>query len=130
MIALGDVAHARALAHRRALDEGERLALLQPALVDEHALGAVDELARLELLAERVDLAAELLQLAEPTDGHLDGRDEIALLVRLHEVGQRAGVAGVLDHLTLAERGEHEHAADPLLADDPRPPPARPCAAS
>ena len=57
------------------------------------------ELPRLQLLVERVDLAAERLQLAEPSDGDLDRRDQIALLVRLDEVGQRAGIAGLLDHL-------------------------------
>ena len=33
---------------------------LHAALVDQHALGAVDDLARLELLAERVDLAGQV----------------------------------------------------------------------
>ena len=32
---------------------------------------------------ECVDLAGEIAQLTESTDGHLDGRDEIALLKRL-----------------------------------------------
>ena len=39
--------------------------LRHPALVDQHALGAVDHLAGFELLAECVDLARERLQLAE-----------------------------------------------------------------
>ena len=93
---------------------------LQPALVDQDALGPVDQLARLQLLAERVDLAAQALQLAEPADRDLDRGDQIALLERLDEVRQRAGVAGLLDDLALAERGEHQHAADPLGGDRPR----------
>ena len=115
---LGDVAHACALAHRRALDERERLGLLHPALVHQQPLGAVDQLARLELLAERVDLAGEVAQLAEAPDRDLDRRDQVALLERLDEVGQGAGVARLLDHLALAEGGEDQHAAQLLGGDD------------
>ena len=67
--ALGDLTHARTLAHRRALDEREGLALLQAELIDEHSLGTIDDLARLQLFAQRVDLAGELLQFAETADG-------------------------------------------------------------
>src|SRR5688500_14074752 len=88
---LGDLAHTRALAHRCALDERERLGLLHPALVHQEPLGAVDQLARLELLAERVDLAGEVAQLAEAPDRDLDRRNQVALLERLDEVGQGAG---------------------------------------
>src|SRR3712207_5897664 len=84
--AVGDFAHAAALAHRSALDEGERLLLTHSALVHQHSLRALDRLARLELLAERIDLAAQHLQLAEPSDRDLDRRDEVALLERLEEV--------------------------------------------
>ena len=89
-------------------------------LVHQHALGPLDRLARLELLAEGVDLAGHRPQLAEPPDGDLDGRHEIALLERLDEVGQCAGVARLLDHLALAEGGQHQHAAQLLAVDDPR----------
>ncbi len=73
-----------------------------------------------ELFAEGVDLAGERAELAEPADRDLDRRHQIALLERLDEVGQRAGVTGVLDDLPLTERGEHEHPAQLLLVDDPR----------
>ena len=116
--AVGDIAHARPLTHRRALDEGERVAFLHAVLVDEHALGPVDGLARFQLLAKGIDLAAELLQLAKAPDGHFDRGDQVALLVRLHQVRQRAGIASILHDFALAEGGEHEHAADSLAADD------------
>src|SRR5215218_4198233 len=43
---LGDIAHPAPLAHRGALDEGERVLFAQAALVDEDPLRAVDDLAR------------------------------------------------------------------------------------
>src|SRR3954453_2530237 len=104
--ALGDIAHATALAHRGALEERERLLLLHAELVGQDAFRAVDQLARLQLLAERVDLPAERLQLAEPPDRHLDCGYQIALLVRLDEIGERAAVARLLDDFPLAERSE------------------------
>ena len=55
--AVGHVAHPRAFTHRSALDERERIGLAETRLVDQHALRPVDDLARLELLAERIDLA-------------------------------------------------------------------------
>ena len=115
---LGDVAHLRALAHRRALDEREGVLLRHPPLVHQDALGPFDRLARLELLAERVDLAGQGAQLPETPDGHLDRRHQVALLERLHQVGEGAGVAGVLDDLALAERREDQHAAQLLGVDD------------
>ncbi|CAB4895251.1 unannotated protein [freshwater metagenome] len=72
------------------------------------------------MLFERVHLAAEGLQFTEAADGDLDGRDEVALLIRLDQVGQRTGVAGLLDDLALAERREDEHAAQPLGVDQRR----------
>src|SRR5690606_1541490 len=86
--ALGDLAHLGALAHRRALDERERLGLLEAALVDQEPLGTIDRLAGLELLAKSVDLAGQVAQLAEAPDRDLDRRDEVALLEGLDEVRQ------------------------------------------
>ena len=117
--AVGDLAHLRAFAHRRALDEREGVLLGHLQLRHQHALGPLDRLARLELLAEGVDLAGHRPQLPEPADGDLDRRHQVALLERLDEVRQRAGVAGLLDDLALAERGQHEHAAQLLGVDDP-----------
>ncbi len=69
---------------------------------------------------ERIDLAGEVLHLAKSPDGNFDGRNEIALLVRLHEVRQGPGVACFLDHLALAERRQHQNATDPFGCDHPR----------
>ena len=76
------------------------------------------DLASLELLAERVDLAGEGAQFTEAAHRHLDRGDQVALLERLHQEGQRSGVAGLLDHLALAERREDQDAAQLLAGDD------------
>ena len=54
----------RALAHGLLLDEREGVLLGHAVLVHQHALGPVDDLARLELLLEVVDLVGQRLQLA------------------------------------------------------------------
>ena len=50
-------------------------------------------------------------------EGHLDGRDEVALLERLHQVGEGAGVAGLLDQVALGEGGEDEDGGAALAGD-------------
>ena len=87
-------------------------------LVHQDALGTIDRLACLELLTEGIDLAGQRAQLAEATDGDLDRRDEVGLLERLDEVGEGAGVAGILDDFALAERRQDQHAAQLLLVDE------------
>ena len=104
--------------HRRALDEGERVVLGEAVLVHQQALGPVDQLAGLELLLEACwpGRAAARISL-EAAERHLDRRQEVGALERLDEVGQRAGVAGLLDEVALAERGEDQHRG-PALAGD------------
>jgi hypothetical protein len=53
------------------------------------------------LFAKGVDLAGQVAQFAKAPDGDLDGGDQVALLERLDEVGERACVAGLLDDLAL-----------------------------
>ena len=40
-------------------------------------------------------------ELGVPSEGHLDGRDEVLLLERLDEVGERSGVTGLLHEFAL-----------------------------
>ena len=55
----------------------------------------------------------------EAGQGHLDGRDQLAALEGLHQVGRHAGVAGVLDEVALAEGGEDEDGHLVLGRDPP-----------
>ena len=89
----------------------------QAVAVHQQALGPIDDLAGLELLLEALGLIGEGLHLMEATDGDLDGRHELAALERLDEIGQRPGVAGLLDEITLAERREDEHRSTALARD-------------
>ena len=52
---------------------------------------------------------------------------QLVLLERLDQVGEGAGVAGLLDQVALAEGGEDDDRGPPLAGDLARPPPARPC---
>ena len=63
--------------------------------------------------------SCERPHLPEAADGHLDGGDQLAALERLDQVGQGAGVAGLLDEVALAERGEDEHGGAALGGDLP-----------
>ena len=111
---LGDVAHrVRSLIAVRWMNVNASHSVIPHSSISTPLARSIS-LARLELLAERVDLAGEVAQLAEATDRDLDRRDQVALLERLDEVGQGAGVARLLDHLALAEGGEDQHAADLL----------------
>ncbi len=58
--------------------------------------------------------------LLEAAERHLDRRDQVALLERLHQVGQRAGVARLLDEVVLRERGEDQNRAQLLARDRAR----------
>src|SRR4029078_10905210 len=95
---LGNLTHARPLAHRSALDEGEDLALAHPAFVDQHTFGAVDDLARFEWLAECIDLTGEVLHLAESPDRHLDGGDGVAPLIWRVQWSGCTGAARIITH--------------------------------
>ena len=86
-------------------------------LVHQPALGPVDDLAGLEPLGEVGVLVLERDDLLEAAERHLDRRDEVALLERLHEVRERAGVACLLDEVALRERGEDQHRGEPLARD-------------
>src|SRR5205823_2439940 len=114
---VGDLDHLAAGLHRRLLDEVEGLGLAQLVLVHQLALGPVDDLARLELLLEALVLLVERLQLLEAAERDLERGDQLALLERLDEIRQRAGVAGLLDQVALAERGEDQHRGLPLVGD-------------
>ena len=50
--------------------------------------------------------------LGEPGAGDLDRRDQVGLAERLDHVGHRARLAGPLDQLALAERGQHDDRGD------------------
>ena len=78
-------------------------------MIHELALGAIDELARLQLVREGEVLVGECPHLLKTTKGNFDRRDELVLLERLHEVRERAGVARLLDQVALTERCEDQH---------------------
>ena len=52
-----------------------------------------------------------------PAERDLDRGDEVALLERLHDVAQRAGVARLLDEVVLRERGEDQDGGEALARD-------------
>src|SRR2546423_1342600 len=66
--------HLGALGHGALLDEREGVLFRQAMTIHEHALGAVDDLARLQLLLESLHLIGQRAQLLEAGDGELDGR--------------------------------------------------------
>src|SRR6478609_150371 len=108
---LGDLFHPEPAVHRRLLDPPERIGLAELQLGHEHALGAVDELARLEAFAEVGDLCLEGLELLPARRGDVDGRAKVIGREGLDDVGHDAGVAGPLHELGLRERGEHDDRA-------------------
>ena len=89
----------------------EGVALGQPVLVHQQALGPVDQLAGLELLLEALALVVQRLHLLEAAEATSRAGISSLLLERLHQVGERAGVAGLLDQVALAEGGEDSTAA-------------------
>ena len=61
--------------------------------------------------------ASSSADLGVPGGRQLDRGDQVGLGERLDEVGHRAGVAGGLDELPLAERREHHDGGEPLAGD-------------
>src|SRR5579884_48114 len=110
--------HRLATVHRQLLDLAEGLRLLQPLAVHEDALCALDQLARLQRLAQVADLLLELAELAEARHGHLDGRHQLALAERLHDVAHDPGRLSALDELRLREGRQQQHRRDALLGED------------
>ncbi len=86
-------------------------------LVHQLALGPVDDLAGLELLLEARGLVVQRPDLLEPAQRHLDRGHELAALERLDQVGERPGVAGLLDEVALAEGGEDQDRGAALARD-------------
>src|SRR5687767_15878841 len=71
-------------------------------------------------LVEQARDAGALAYLVKPfqrSELILDGGDELRALERLHEVGQRGGVARLLDQIPLAERGEDQYGRLPPRAE-------------
>ena len=104
--------HGQALVHRRLLDPPERVRLRHPLFGLQLALSPVEELAHLEPLLERADLAGQRRDLLEAADRDLDGWHQVSLGERLHQVGHGSRVTGPLDQLTLVERGQDDHRRD------------------
>src|SRR4051794_8048507 len=115
---LGDVVHGEPAVHGRLLDPAERLGLRQAHLLVEQALGAVDELAGLEPLDHVGDLGLEGHDLRVPGEGDLDRGQQVVRGEGLDDVRERAGLAGLLDELLLAERRE-EHDGGDVVAREP-----------
>ena len=66
---------------------------------------------------EALHLDLERMQLGVPRQRDLDGRHQVALLERLHQVRHGAGRPGPLDQVALRERGQNHHRGDPLVGD-------------
>ena len=114
---LGDLAHRLAQVHGGLLDPAEGLGLGHAEGLLEDALRLVDGLAGGEALLERGDLVVERDDLGEAGEGDLDGGDDVGGVEGLHDVGHRPGLAGLLDQLPLAERGEHDACGDAVPGD-------------
>ncbi len=87
---LGQRDDRRAPVHRRLLEESEGGGLGETQAVHQEPLRPLDRLAVLEGPSKRGRLAARPRELREAGDGELDGRRELLLAERLHEVGHRA----------------------------------------
>src|SRR5207249_4301433 len=105
---LRDIGNAGAPVHRRALEEPPGRVFIEAVLVHETALCAVDELAGREAPLELGDAVLERTQLRVPRQRELDGGYEIALLERLHQVSERAGVARLGGESSAAIRSRSE----------------------
>ena len=68
------------------------------------------------MILEATHLACQCRQLTEASDGHLDRRDEVALLERLHEVGERPRIASLLDDLAQLNEMKFREFGDPEIA--------------
>ena len=99
---LCDVGDLRPVRHRLLLEEPPRLLLGHPVPVHEASLRPVDRLPSLEPGVQVADLLLERAELGEAPERDLDGGDEVALLERLHEVRERAGITRLLDQVALA----------------------------
>ena len=115
-----DLVNLAAGVHRVLLQEAPRIRLAEPVLVHQPALGAVDDLARLEPFGEIGVLLFERDDLFEAPERGDDRGQEVARLERLDEIRERARVACLLDEIVLRERGEDEHRREPLARDRAR----------
>ncbi len=79
-----------------ALKAAEGFVLVEAGFLHEDSLGALDDLAIFEGLAEVGGFLAQRLELLEPPDGDGDGRFEVGLLDRFDEEGQDMVALGAL----------------------------------
>ena len=93
--------------HGGTLNPLERLGLGHALLGLQHAFGALDQLAGLQPVRQRLDFVFQRGDLAEPADGQFDGRDQVADGEWLHQVGHRPGIARAFHQVALAEGGQH-----------------------
>ena len=116
--------------HGRLLDPGEGVDSFMPCSSMSRPL-ARSTSRRVSSCSSRLLTSwAEGLHLLEAAQGDLDGRQQLALLERLDQIGQGPGVARLVDQVALAEGGEDEHGGQSLADDGLAPPSARPCRAS
>src|SRR5487761_2257931 len=113
---LGNVAHARSASHRGLLDDLEGRRFVKAPLFHQHLLGALDDLASLDLV---VDDVHHLGHGRRPESRRAEQRgqfgQQFTAAKRLHEIRHHPGVTSALDERTLAEGGEqHDHGARAL----------------
>ena len=114
---LGHLPHGKPKVHGRLLHPPKSIRLAELELLLQHPLGTVDQLARLQALGQVGNLGIQHLDLAEPAERHLEGRSEVEPVEWFDQIGHRAGVAGTLDQVALAERRQDHHGRDPLRCD-------------
>src|SRR5687768_3766393 len=98
----GNLPHLHPFAHGGGADPLERGVLLPPELVHDHALGPADLALVVDHLLQAADLVLQSPQLLEPAEGDFDGGDDLTGLERLDQIGEGAGVPGLLDEVALA----------------------------
>ncbi len=86
--------------------------LLPAQVIHESALRPIDRFSDHHLFFQRFDLLVERFHFSETSKRHLYRRQQLTFLERFHEVGERTGVAGPFDQVSLAERRQYEDCAE------------------
>ena len=114
---LGGLVHLDPTVHRLGLEEPPRRASVQAMAIAQDVFRPVGDLATFEPLRQVAHVVLQVDDLLVASQRDLDGGDQVALLEWLDDVADRAGVAGLLDEVTLGESGEDEHRGQPLARD-------------
>ena len=117
---LGDRPHGLAGALRGGAHARVRVGLGDALGRHQHALRALDDLARLERVGQRLRFLARLGELGAAGLGGRDGGQHVVLPERLDEVAEGPGLARLLHDVALGERRHHHDRHLALGEDAPR----------